>query len=452
MDTMMKYLVFVVCLQLSACDYADYAKFVRSQEKNETFVRLFEQHLKLFKDDGKPQLKSGEEFHCKPYPAPAAKTTSVHSLRPMDIKVVGALGDSITAGTGITASTVIGLLREDRGLSWSVGGEKSVNEEETIPNILKVYNKELKGFSTGWGPVWTESSHLNVANPGDTSEDMPGQAELIVKRMKEDKTIDYDNDWKLITLFSKYSAENYVGHIQQALDYLHANVPRAFVNVVQILDVAIIKRLNANIVCDALHLFLCKCAAFPANSEAEADLVAETQRYRDQTAALVQSGRYDTRDDFTAVVQPFFTETRPPMKEGSEEPDLSYFAPDCFHLSLKGHRAAADALWNNMIEPMAQKRKYWSPGEKIECPSAEHPYFYTYKNSQPGIDAQPGLLGSRSQSYSSSQSDTNTGSQSMSITSVVIAAVAMGAVVLVVVGVVAWRRRSSVRRQSYTSI
>lgn len=29
--------------------------------------------------------------------------------------------------------------------------------------------------------------------------------------------------------------------------------------------------------------------------------------------------------------------------------DLSYFAPDCFHLSEKGHKAAAEALWNNMV-------------------------------------------------------------------------------------------------------
>jgi len=37
------------------------------------------------------------------------------------------------------------------------------------------------------------------------------------------------------------------------------------------------------------------------------------------------------------------------FQAGTDEPDLSYFAPDCFHLSLKGHRAAADALWNNMV-------------------------------------------------------------------------------------------------------
>ena len=53
-----------------------------------------------------------------------------------------------------------------------------------------------------------------------------------------------------------------------------------------------------------------------------------------------------------------------------DDPDLSYFAPDCFHLSLKGHRAAAEALWNNMIEPVGKKRVKWAPGEKAECPAS----------------------------------------------------------------------------------
>ena len=62
------------------------------------------------------------------------------------------------------------------------------------------------------------------------------------------------------------------------------------------------------------YRFLCDCGAFPKNSEEEADMVRQTQRYRNLTAALVKTGRYDTRDDFTVVLQPFFTETQPPLK------------------------------------------------------------------------------------------------------------------------------------------
>ena len=31
------------------------------------------------------------------------------------------------------------------------------------------------------------------------------------------------------------------------------------------------------------------------------------------------------------------------------DPDMSFFAPDCFHMSVKGHRALAAGLWNNMV-------------------------------------------------------------------------------------------------------
>lgn len=39
-------------------------------------------------------------------------STSVHRLRPKDIKVVSALGDSLTAALGSSANSIIGLLFE----------------------------------------------------------------------------------------------------------------------------------------------------------------------------------------------------------------------------------------------------------------------------------------------------------------------------------------------------
>jgi hypothetical protein len=51
--------------------------------------------------------------------------TSVHSLRPSDVKCVGAMGDSLTAGLGAHAITPVGLFFEYRG---------------SIPNILRTYS------------------------------------------------------------------------------------------------------------------------------------------------------------------------------------------------------------------------------------------------------------------------------------------------------------------------
>ena len=43
-------------------------------------------------------------------------------------------------------------------------------------------------------------------------------------------------------------------------------------------------------------------------------MMAESQKYRDVLEELIATGRYDTRDDFTVVMQPFFANTYPPKK------------------------------------------------------------------------------------------------------------------------------------------
>lgn len=47
---------------------------------------------------------------------------SVHKLRPGDIDIIAAIGDSITAGTGASALTLFEIFIENRGLSFSIGG------------------------------------------------------------------------------------------------------------------------------------------------------------------------------------------------------------------------------------------------------------------------------------------------------------------------------------------
>merc|ERR1711916_46863 len=91
-------------------------------------------------------------------------------------------------------------------------------------------------------------------------------------------------------------------------------------------------------------------------------------------------GKYEDRDDFTVVVQPFFEYTDIPEVDGR-----SWLAPDCFHFAEKAHDAAAVALWNNMIEPIGLKRTAWTPGEQFECPNKALPYFYTKQNSGPKL-------------------------------------------------------------------
>jgi phospholipase B1 len=54
-------------------------------------------------------------------------------------------------------------------------------------------------------------------------------------------------------LQTRFSAENYANNIKQALDILHHEVPKAFVNVVLIFDIAPIAAIEGDIWCDLVH-------------------------------------------------------------------------------------------------------------------------------------------------------------------------------------------------------
>lgn len=94
------------------------------------------------------------EFFCD-VNGPGARSytvpTSVHQLRPGDIDIVGAIGDSLTAGNGALATNILQVMIENKGVSWSIGGKGTWQRFLTLPNILKVYNPKLYGFSVSDG-------------------------------------------------------------------------------------------------------------------------------------------------------------------------------------------------------------------------------------------------------------------------------------------------------------
>ncbi|XP_067649229.1 phospholipase B1, membrane-associated-like isoform X2 [Haliotis asinina] len=322
--------------------------------------------------------------------------TSVHNLHPGDVKVVGAIGDSLTAGNGIDASNILGDLVEYRGLSWSIGGDGSLETGElTLPNILKKFDRNLYGYSLKTGGQSSANAMFNLADPGDTSYDMPGQARMLIDKMKADKNVDFLNDWKVITVFvggndlcdschdtAKYAASNYGANIRQALDLFHKELPRTFVNLATIFDIAPVAALSTGFFCSFVHALVCDCGDNRNNAGYLRDLA---HAYQNELSTLVASGRYDTRDDFTVVLQPFFTNTEPPPKPGQPgDIDMTFFSPDCFHFSGKGHGAAALSLWNNMIEAVGHKQLEWHLDQPFLCPGSskgqDHWFFATTNN------------------------------------------------------------------------
>eukprot|EP00002_Diphylleia_rotans_P024870 TRINITY_DN490_c0_g2_i1.p1 TRINITY_DN490_c0_g2~~TRINITY_DN490_c0_g2_i1.p1 ORF type:complete len:434 (-),score=83.84 TRINITY_DN490_c0_g2_i1:97-1398(-) len=324
-------------------------------------------------------------FSCATFSSTSAPT-SVHRVRVSDVKVVAALGDSLTAAFGAGSSTIIDI-REYRGISWSIGGDGSVPSSVTLPNILRKYNPNVIGFSSGIG---SSNTRFNVAVSGAVSQDTPGQATELVNKLRDSRNgVDFNNDWKVITYFigannlcrycrdtNRDSAANFASNVRKALDTL-AQIPRTIVNLVGVVDVTKLKVIEGPgyTGCDAVHQTVCSCGT--SNDAAVRDSVSRVcTQYNNELKNIANDARYQ-RDDFTVVYQPMYENTQIP-RDSAGNPIREYFAPDCFHFATVTHQGVAVTLWNNMLKPNGQKPA-WVPGQGYVCPASTD-YICTPRN------------------------------------------------------------------------
>ncbi|GMS90491.1 hypothetical protein PENTCL1PPCAC_12666, partial [Pristionchus entomophagus] len=245
---------------------------------------------------------------------------SVHSLRPADIDIVGALGDSLTAanGAGAEHDDILAVAIQYRGLTFSVGGDKTLDEHITMANVLKRFNPELFGYSirTGSANVW-ETARLNAGIPGAHSGDMLEKANDLVRRLKEHPEIDYRNQWKLIHIFiggndmcswcthlDSATPENYRDNIRRAVQVLQRELPRTIVVLTGMVDISRLRRADADHkFCKQIHKVECQCEY---NADITDEMLAnEAKLYAEKEQELQDSGEFDTADDFTLIIQPF---------------------------------------------------------------------------------------------------------------------------------------------------
>lgn len=338
-------------------------------------------------------------FFCDTKTAPPKRSekppTSVHRLRPGDIDIIGALGDSLTAGNGIMASNILQILIENRGISWSIGGQGNWREYLTIPNILKEFNPNLYGYSLSDGLASERSSKFNVAELGAMSRDLPYEAKILVKRMTNDKNVNFNEHWKLITILIgnndfcsdmcyypnpkiilKWHEENML----RTLRYLRDNVPRLMVNIVPAPNLRLLtKMVNMPLECHTTLRFECPCL-----------IGKDNKTLNTLESIMLEWGKLDekiaNRDEFnnetfTINIQPFTNFGELP-KRSNGDTDFRNLSADCFHLSQRGQASCANALWNNMLESNGNKTQKWKEAyEKIACPTFEKPYLATRINS-----------------------------------------------------------------------
>ncbi|XP_063722181.1 phospholipase B1, membrane-associated-like [Symsagittifera roscoffensis] len=363
-------------------------EFIKDNLDFSDFLRAHKEKGKFFKKI----VLDENHFPCKKLARSLSKPTSIDKLRPGDIDIIAAVGDSLTAASGARASNILGISNAYKGLTFSIGGYfaqergaeakssiyNNVSTHFTIANALKFYNPNLKGFSAGISSGEDWNSGFNMAVPGAKAIHLRAQVRKLVRELK--KSTDFDNDWKLVTFFiggnnlcqtcvdPNSSASNFEKDVKYSLDYLHQHLPRAFVNLITIFDISFLKSMSkGHPICDLAHTCFCSCAL-----ESPRKVRRISKNYVEVLTNLVETGRYDTRDDFKVVIQPFLEDIEPPQVDG--KPDLTYFAPDCFHFSQRGHNSAGRYLWNNMFELKKSRPNTFDPNMPIKCPTEEMPY------------------------------------------------------------------------------
>jgi len=359
------------------------ARLLQSHERNRSL--LLQQ-----RKDQKHLFQQIPPFDCTPFPPSPEIPDSVDKLRPGDIKIIAALGDSQTAGFGAKAHSIFHILNEYRGVSWSIGGDCDINEVKTLPNALKIYNPDLYGYSTGIGHIESPDSMFNRAISGSRAPSLLVQAFDLIGKMKSDPKVNMDLDWKLITIWigsndlcdicedpaGLFSPDQYELDIRAVMSLIKSEIPRVFVNLIQGIDVTLLHEVDS-CWCRWLHRFECSCGSSD-NEEVRNNVTSVLRAYNERLVSIATDPIYNT-DDMAVVIQPFLTNTSVPRNEDGTI-DMDYFAPDCFHFSALSHEAAAVALWNNMFEPVHQKKLDWVPGEPFECPPPGS-FLFTNRNS-----------------------------------------------------------------------
>ncbi|XP_064393239.1 phospholipase B1, membrane-associated-like isoform X3 [Halichondria panicea] len=335
-------------------------------------------------------------FDCpKLPPLPPART--VHELRPQDIRVVMALGDSVTAGFGMMGrhGNIIEDLQEYRGMSWSIGMD---DDAQTVPNFLKNYRDDLIGGSLGHHlgelcydivcPPFQYKPDKDVLNAAQSGAMIPNlvthEWRYMLEQLKEHKEIDMDNDWKVLTLFigandlclacseivPTLTPDDFEKHLRETLDEV-MKIPRVFVNLVLTGNISGIYTLSLkNKHCTEVHRLLpieCACAflggSTPEGVKLREDLDKTAMAFNDRMNK-VAADYVGIKDDFAVVIQPFFSGTDPSNFTIDFLSDL-----DCFHPSLLAHQHMAKGLWNNMLTPAAQKKTSLVWTDPFVCPT-----------------------------------------------------------------------------------
>ncbi|ORX57533.1 hypothetical protein DM01DRAFT_1382070 [Hesseltinella vesiculosa] len=309
-------------------------------------------------------------------------------LRPQDIKLVIALGDSITAGFGMTSGRPpFASVLEYRGKAFSVGGD---DNEYTLHNFLDVYSETL-GSPEGVTLPLSKGKALNNAVSGSKAQDLDSQVSRLVHQLQRPPYDTVRQAWKLVTLFigannvcvlctppltrlpDLADVDVFEHHVRQAVERLRRDVGYAFVNLPALFNVSQVYEASrgnpyCELVMDPNHMVICSCIQADKQQRRAADLVV--QGYNSRLKKIAQDYQELGDPTFMVVYQPAFTQF--PVGKYKQR-YLSGF--DCFHPNRCANQVMATVLWNNMFSNTTEKQaSYHVNNLSFVCPSAKRAY------------------------------------------------------------------------------
>ncbi|EFA79186.1 phospholipase [Heterostelium album PN500] len=324
---------------------------------------------------------------CRPIPPTEPPPTLITQVRPSDIKVVMGLGDSITAGFGISYHKIGDFVGESRGVSWSMGGDL---HEPTIPNFLSQVGATIKGQSHGtmlpflhFLPKSIRSfsrdftiCQLNAAVSQAELEDVQEQIQYLSFHIpRVSPSIDLQNDWKIINYFigandlcdacdqnrtvvtPAYWEKNYY----ETLVSMKRKFPRSIVNVFLLPDVAEMGYVGIGETCRKLRDIIGFCSCSSSDSGRQLMSQRRLQYNQIMIDAAAKANQILGCETFAVVVQPVLSESKIEREYMS---DL-----DCFHLNENGSKFVAIGAWNNMISKVGEKANSTNRNVIPLCPT-----------------------------------------------------------------------------------
>jgi len=315
----------------------------------------------------------------------------VNDLHPNNIKVVMALGDSITAAFGVNGRG--GGITEVRGVSWSMGADVGA---VTLPNLLKYYSPNITGGSTGehlvefcYGPVcppyqYRPGDNLNAAQSGAMVSDLvTHELDHLIEALKNNPNVNMEKDWKLLTMFigandlcasctfdaPLLDPAEYEKHLMTTLKNVYAKVPRVLVQIMEMFNLSQVYNLSLkNKTCATIHretFIECDCVFRADGAKLRAEVDKTVQGYNAKARSVAAYFQSLKDPAFNVIVHPAGRDTK--LADFPIDVLSTY---DCFHPSRMMHQIMAINLWNSMLTPAAKRLTSLQLDVVPLCPNA----------------------------------------------------------------------------------